>query len=99
MSSQARSFWASSPTHRCFDRGGTMLAVIAKVKVKLSEVERFSRFLEADVEGSLREPGCLRFDVLRDESDPTVFYLYEVYRDRAAFDLHQKQPYFTAFAT
>ena len=74
-----------------------MLAVIAKVTVKLELVPRFLHFLEADAEGSLSEPGCVRFDVLRDEKTSSVFWIYEVYRDHAAYAAHQKAPYFQAF--
>ncbi len=46
-----------------------------------------------------REPGCLRFDVLTPTEDggaPQVF-LYEIYRDRAAFDLHLESEHYKAF--
>lgn len=74
-----------------------MLAVIAKVDVKPEQVDRFLRYLERDAEGSLGEPGCMRFDILRDEGKPSLFYIYEVYRDRAAYAVHQEAPYFKAF--
>jgi autoinducer 2-degrading protein len=74
-----------------------MLGVFAKVTVKTTEIERFLRYIEADVRGSLTEAGCVRFDVLRDEATPNVFYLYEVYRDRAAYGVHSEAPYFKAF--
>jgi quinol monooxygenase YgiN len=31
-------------------------------------------------------PGCLRFDVFQDDSDPNTIYFYEVYRDDAALE-------------
>ncbi len=34
------------------------------------------------------EPGTLRFDVLEDDADPNVLYLYEAYADEAAFQAH-----------
>ncbi len=75
-----------------------MLAVIAKVTVKPGQVDRFWRYLEADADGSLRhEPGCVRFDILRDDVNDNVFYIYEVYRDAAAYAAHQEAPYFKAF--
>jgi quinol monooxygenase YgiN len=40
------------------------------------------------------EPGCYRFDLLQDDSDPNVIRLYEVYKDRAAHKYHTEQPYF-----
>ena len=48
---------------------------------------------------SLRdEPDCLRFDVCRDPDDPAAFFLYEVYTDPAAFDVHLAAPHFAAFS-
>ena len=34
------------------------------------------------------EPGNLRFDVYRREEEPTRFFVFEIYRDRAAFETH-----------
>jgi autoinducer 2-degrading protein len=73
-----------------------MLTLFARVTVKPEHVPRFLRYLEADAAGSIAEPGCLRFDISRDDASPNVFYLYEVYRDQAAYDVHKKAPYFTA---
>jgi autoinducer 2-degrading protein len=73
-----------------------MYAVLAKVTVQPEHVERFLRYLDADRKGTIEEAGCLRFDVLRDRTTPNVFYLYEIYRDQAAYDLHRQQPYLQA---
>jgi quinol monooxygenase YgiN len=45
------------------------------------------------------EPDCLRFDVLTpaDAAQPTHVFLYEIYRDRAAFDLHLASDHFRQF--
>jgi (4S)-4-hydroxy-5-phosphonooxypentane-2,3-dione isomerase len=43
------------------------------------------------------EPGCRRFDVCRDPSQPEQVFLYEIYDDRAAFDLHLAAAHFKAF--
>jgi autoinducer 2-degrading protein len=45
------------------------------------------------------EPDCLRFDVLTpaDAAFPTHVLLYEIYRDRAAFDLHLASDHFLQF--
>jgi autoinducer 2-degrading protein len=74
-----------------------MLGLFAKVTVKPDHVDRFWKHLQLDVEGTRAEPGCLRFDVLRDEKSKNVFYLYEVYRDHAAYGVHQQAPHFKAF--
>jgi quinol monooxygenase YgiN len=74
-----------------------MLGVFAKVTVKQELVGRFWKYLDADAIGSRQEAGCLRFDILRDNDAPNVFYLYEVYVDQAAYASHQQAPYFKAF--
>jgi quinol monooxygenase YgiN len=74
-----------------------MLGILAKVTVKPELVDRFWKYLEADVVGSRAEPGCVRFDVLRDQTASNVYWLYEVYRDRSAYEQHQQAPYFKAF--
>ncbi len=43
------------------------------------------------------EPGCLRFDVCQDEGRPSRIFLYEVYRDKAAFEAHLNSAQFTSF--
>jgi (4S)-4-hydroxy-5-phosphonooxypentane-2,3-dione isomerase len=73
-----------------------MMALFARVKIKEGHVERFLKYLEVDFHGSLAEPGCVRFDVLRDEADPVVFYLYEVYVDADAYERHKQAPYLQA---
>jgi (4S)-4-hydroxy-5-phosphonooxypentane-2,3-dione isomerase len=35
------------------------------------------------------EPGCEHFDVSRDKSNPTVFYLYEIYHDQKSIEVHR----------
>ena len=40
------------------------------------------------------EPGCRQFDVCCDPADPQMFYLYEVYKDKAAFEAHCRTKHF-----
>ncbi len=43
------------------------------------------------------EPGCRRFDVLVPTEPSDRVFLYEIYDDRAAFDVHLKTPHFDVF--
>jgi len=58
-------------------------------------------FLEAVVEDARssvhHEPGCLRFDVIQDANDPNRIWLYEVYKDEAAFQAHLQAPHLIKF--
>jgi autoinducer 2-degrading protein len=59
------------------------------VRVKEEHVEAFITATRKNHEGSLREPGVLRFDVLQCVAEPTRFLLYEVYRDEGAAEVHK----------
>jgi len=71
-----------------------MLVLCVDVQVKPEGREAFIAASRANHEGSRKEPGNLRWDLLQDEEDPNLFRLYEVYRDKAALEEHQKQEHF-----
>ena len=69
-----------------------VVCVTSKVKPEFAE-----KFLAASLENSRatrKEPGNLRFDVLRAEDDPSQFFFYEVYRSKADFQSHQQAPHY-----
>jgi autoinducer 2-degrading protein len=69
-------------------------AIWVTVKVKPDKREQFLSVIEDDSICSVRdEPGCVRFDVLQDQSDPNTYYFYEVYHDEAAFQAHTQTPH------
>lgn len=75
-----------------------MLAILVKARVKPELREKFLKAIEHDALGSERdEPGCLRFNVLRDEKDPNVYYFFEVYKDEAALEAHRKAPHYAVW--
>jgi quinol monooxygenase YgiN len=72
-----------------------MIALLVTIQVKPGFGEGFAEAIKADARGSVRdEPGCFRFDVLRNHSDPLRFHLYEVYADQAALDAHTRTPHY-----
>lgn len=67
-----------------------MFAIFVSIKVKPGYMDRFIEATFDDARGSVQnEPGCCRFDVLKDDSDPNLVHLYEVYEDRAAVETHR----------
>jgi len=73
-----------------------MFVLFATIKIKPEHHDAFITACIPDAEGSLHhEPGCVRFDLLEDQSDANTFYLYEAYEDQAAFDFHNTTPHFT----
>jgi autoinducer 2-degrading protein len=73
-----------------------MYVVIVDIQVKPERLDDFLRAMVENASASRRdEPGCVRFDVVQDEADPAHLVLYEVYRDRAAFEGdHLQRPHF-----
>ena len=72
-----------------------MLSIFVTIHIKPGKREEFTQASFGDARGSVRdEPGCFRFDILSDPENPNRFYLYEVYRDDAAFEAHQATPHF-----
>jgi len=61
-------------------------------------LEPFLRLIKENAHQSVAdEPGCHRFDVLIEKGAPDHIVLYEIYEDRAAFDLHVKSRHFAQF--
>lgn len=62
-----------------------MRALFVTLDVHADKVDDFIEAITVNATASLRdEPGCLVFDVHRDEQIPTRFYLYEIYADEDA---------------
>ncbi|MBO0691786.1 MAG: antibiotic biosynthesis monooxygenase [Acidimicrobiaceae bacterium] len=75
-----------------------MQAIFVTVKIKPELRDRFLEVIEHDATASVRdEPGCLRFEVLQDASDPDTYYFFEVYADEAAINAHRETPHFATW--
>src|SRR3954454_5349031 len=72
-----------------------MYGMLTKIVVKPGKRSELLENLLWDVGGDkARGPGTWRFDVWEAEPEPGVVYLYEAYKDRAAFEDHAKgDPY------
>ena len=75
-----------------------MLALFVKVRIKPEARAQFLEAIEVDALGSERdEEGCLRFNVLQDQTDENVYYFYEVYKDEAALEAHRQAPHYAVW--
>jgi autoinducer 2-degrading protein len=61
--------------------------------IKPEFIEAYQAAILEDARESVKEDGILRFEVFRDEKDPSHFTLLEVYRDMAAREFHMQTPY------
>ena len=70
-----------------------MRALFVTVRMKPEYRDQILKGALEDGRGSREdEPGCLRFDVIQDDSDPNTIYFYEVYRDDAALQAPARRP-------
>jgi quinol monooxygenase YgiN len=76
------------------------LAIVVNVEIVEERIEEFLKVIEIDAKGSIENEngGCLRFDVLRDHSDPKKFTFYEVYVDAEAAARHREYAHFKVWS-
>ena len=72
-----------------------MQILLVEVNIKAERLTDFLELIKYDAEHSENdEPGCLRFDVVQDNSDPNKFFFYEVYLDENALKAHQASAHY-----
>ena len=62
--------------------------------------EHLTKFLEALKENgaaSIKEPGCLRYDIVQSATNPNQIFIYEVYVNEAAVAAHRATPHFKKY--
>ncbi|MDX9726272.1 MAG: antibiotic biosynthesis monooxygenase [Bacteroidales bacterium] len=71
-----------------------MVVTCVHIRVRPETVDAF---IEASVENhkqSVKEPGNLRFDFVRQAGDPSRFMMYEAYESEAAVAAHKETPHY-----
>jgi quinol monooxygenase YgiN len=71
-----------------------MYVVAVTVFVKGEQVESFIEASLHNARNTRKEPGNLRFDVLRAEDDPNRFLFYEAYMSKDDFVKHQQTAHY-----
>ena len=71
-----------------------MVVYCVNVYVKKGHEEDFKQASLENREGTRREEGNLRFDVLQSNDDPSRFFLYEVYKSAEAVDAHKQTEHY-----
>ncbi|MBT8414507.1 MAG: antibiotic biosynthesis monooxygenase [Boseongicola sp.] len=75
-----------------------MYAVCVTFHIRLDAVDQFLTRMHQQARDSLsKEEDCYRFDVCSDVDRPGVVFLYELYKDRNAFDEHSRSDHFLSF--
>jgi len=71
-----------------------MIVTIVHIDVKPEYLESFIRATTENHFESVKEPGNLRFDLLRSDDNPARFVLYEAYESRDAAAAHKETAHY-----
>ena len=75
-----------------------MFAVCVDFEIDLASLDAFPTIMEKNASDSLaNEVGCHQFDIAQDPQNPTKIFLYELYDDAVAFELHKKASHYLEF--
>ncbi|MCL2429128.1 MAG: antibiotic biosynthesis monooxygenase [Alphaproteobacteria bacterium] len=73
----------------------TRLAFTVTWEVRRGEEDAAAEIIARFAPEARKEPGLELLMVHRNAADPAKFLFYEVFRDAAAFEVHQQTPHFT----
>lgn len=72
----------------------THLTLFARLKAKAGKEDALRAALMKLVPPSRAEAGCINYDLHVDNSDSSVFWVYENWKDEAALLAHTKEPHY-----
>ncbi|AGI22530.1 Antibiotic biosynthesis monooxygenase [Pseudomonas sp. ATCC 13867] len=73
------------------------LSLIAILRAHPGHADSLQQHLHDMLAPSRAEPGCLQYDLHRDRKDPDLIYMFERWRDDAAFADHEASSHFKNF--
>lgn len=74
-----------------------MYLVAVTFQISPDRAADFAARVAQQATDSLTEKGCQRFEVWQAPGDAAKVFLYEIYDDRSAFDVHLASVHFKAF--
>jgi len=74
-----------------------MIVTAVTVYVKPEHIEDFIKATTKNHEGSVHEPGNMRFDVLQSVDDRSRFLLYEAYESQEAAAAHKNTEHYNTW--
>lgn len=67
--------------------------LVVTIKPRLDRLAEAEAQLQSMRHDSLTEPGCVFMDLTQPQDDPGTWVMLEMFRSRAAWDEHMRQPY------
>ncbi len=74
-----------------------MIVTCVYVHVKFDKINDFIEVSKLNHDGSILEPGNLRFDFIQEVKDPSRFMIYEAYESEVAASDHKKTAHYSTW--
>ena len=75
-----------------------MFVITVKFVINEKDIEKFKvRILQQARDSLELEKDCHQFDVCHDSNNKNIVFLYEIYSDKNAFDIHLNSKHYLAF--
>ncbi|MDB9894729.1 antibiotic biosynthesis monooxygenase [Reinekea forsetii] len=75
----------------------TQLTIVANIYANLDQIPLVQSELEKLIAITLGEPGCIRYELHRDNTDPAHFMFYETWATRELWQSHMNRPHLAAY--
>ena len=72
-----------------------MESIMVRLQINPEYLDVFIEEIMEHARLSVGDPGCLLYDVVQDQEDPNLLYVYEVFVDEVAHEAHRNAPYNT----
>lgn len=73
------------------------IVLYAEFRAVPSQADHVHALIHGLAESVRAEPGNIEFSVFVEKEDPHSYFVFEIYRDQAAFDAHLASPWTAAF--
>jgi autoinducer 2-degrading protein len=71
--------------------------IVVEAEIEPDRMGEFLAMIQANAEGSRKEPECLRFDVIRSQDAQNKFFFYEIYKNPDSINHHKAQSHYKAW--
>lgn len=72
------------------------LVVVARIEANAGKEDLVLTALSKLIEPTLKEAGCIQYDLHQDNDNPTLFLFYEIWENRKLWQDHLKSPHILA---
>ncbi len=72
------------------------LVIVARIEANAGQESLVRTALSKLIEPTLKEAGCIQYDLHQDNDDPAQFMFYEIWENRELWQNHLKSPHILA---